>query len=140
MKMKRDPFIRKAMVLFGVATISTIVASQVLVPSKLSGKWTTPDGASSQAISASIDAANSKGTLTVWSNISACTISNAAIAVSMEGEKLILKVDPSYTNPCRSGVSVELIKKAGSDDYEGELRQGGRAGAQFPVLRVKMSP
>lgn len=94
-------------------------------PRELSGRWTTVDGAYSQPISATLDAATSKGTLTVWSNDSSCTIRSAPIAVTSAGEKLLLKVDPTYSNPCRSDVSVELTKKTGSDDYEGELRQGG---------------
>jgi hypothetical protein len=134
-------YIRQATILSGFTLVITSVAAQTITPpSKLSGRWTTVDGASSQSISANIDAATSKGTLTVWSNASDCTIRDAPIAVTSVGEKLILKVDPSYTNPCRADVSVELTKKASSDDYEGELRQGGPAGARFPILRVKMSP
>jgi len=141
MKIKAATFIRQAAVMSGLAILFTSVAAQVVTaPSKLSGRWTTVDGAASQSISANIDAATSKGTLTVWSSSSDCTIRDAPIAVTSTGEKLIMKVDPSYSNPCRSEVSVELTKKADSDDYEGELRQGGRAGARFPILRVKMSP
>lgn len=120
--------------------ISTVAIAQVTLPSKLSGRFTTVDGASGQAISATIDQANSKGTLTVWSLAPGCTIREAPIAVTVDGDKLIFKVDPSYTNPCRSNVSVELVKKSGSNEYEGELRQGGPAAAQFPILKVKMSP
>ena len=122
------------------AVISTIAVAQVTVPSKLSGRHTTLDGASGQSISATIDQANLKGTLTVWSHFARCTIKEAPIAVTVEGDKLTFKVDPSYTNPCRSNVSVELTKRSGSNDYEGELRQGGPAAAQYPVLKVKMSP
>jgi hypothetical protein len=125
----------------GFTIIFTSVSAQVVAtPSKLSGNWTTVDGRYSQSISATIDAATSKGTLTVWSNDSSCAIRDAPIAVTSAGEKLVLKVDPSYSNPCRADVSVELTKKAGSEDYEGELHQGGPAGARFPILRVKMSP
>ena len=119
---------------------ATAVAQLANVPSKLSGRWTSLDGAYGQTISAKIDLAMAKGTLTVYSNDSACTIREAPISVISTGEKLTLKVDPSYSNPCRADVSVELTKKAGTDDYEGELRQGGPAGGQFPILRVKMSP
>lgn len=141
MKLKPSTYVRQFAVLSGFAIVFTSVAAQVgATPSKLSGRWTTVDGAASQSISANIDAATSKGTLTVWSNSSDCTIRDAPIAVTNDGGKLILKVDPSYSNPCRSDVSVELAKKADSDDYEGELRQGGPAGARFPILRVKMSP
>lgn len=141
MKLKLRNCIRQATVLLGFALVFTSVAAQkISVPSKLSGRWTTVDGAYSQSISANIDAATSKGTLTVWSNDSSCTIHGAPITVASAGGKLSLKVDPSYSNSCRADISVELTKKADSDDYEGELRQGGPAGARFPVLRVKMSP
>lgn len=141
MNMNLTNFIRQAAVLSCFAAVVTSVCAQgVSPPRELSGRWTTVDGAYSQSISAIIDAATSKGTLTVWSNDSSCTIRNAPIAVTSAGEKLVLKVDPTYSNPCRSDVSVELTKKAGSNDYEGELRQGGPAGARFPILRVKMSP
>lgn len=133
--------IQQAMALSVVALFSASAAAQTLAPpSKLSGRWTTVDGAAGQSISATIDVATSKGTLTVWSNTADCTVRDAPISVTSAGEKLTLKVDPTYTNPCRSDVSVELTKKAGSDEYEGELRQGGPAGARFPVLRVRMSP
>ncbi len=125
--------------LFSVVA-STLVIAQVTVPSKLSGRWTTPDGAASQSISATIDQTSLKGTLTVWSAIAPCTIKEAPIAVTTDGDKLMFKVDPSYTNPCRSGISVELVKKSGSNEYEGEPRQGGPSAAQFPMLKVKMSP
>lgn len=138
MHVKLGTCIRHAAVLFGFAVMYTSVAAQVnAIPSKLSGRWTTLDGAYSQSISTNIDVATSKGEITVWSNQSTCSIRDAPIAVTSSGEKLILKVDSSYSNPCRSNVSVELTKKAGSDDYEGELHQDGTA---FPVLRVKMSP
>jgi len=141
MKIKAATFIRQAAVLSGLAILFTSVAAQeVTAPSKLSGRWTTVDGAASHSISAKIDSATSKGTLTVLSNSFGCSMRDAPISVTSTGEKLILKVDPSYSNMCRSEVSVELTKKAGSDDYEGELRQGGPAGARFPILRVKMSP
>jgi hypothetical protein len=141
MKMKPHANIQQTVVLSCFAIICISVAAQVIaVPTKLSGRWTTLDNAYSQSISANIDAATSKGTLTVWSNASGCTIRDAPIAVTSVGEKLTLKVDPSYSNPCRANVSVELTKKTGSDDYEGELHQGGSAGVQFPILRVRMSP
>lgn len=139
--MKSTACIRNVVLLSTFAIMVTPVAAQVsTVPSKLSGRWTTLDGAYSQSILASIDSAASKGTLTVWSNDSSCTIREAPIAVTFVGEKLVLKVAPSYSNPCRADVSVELTKKVGSTEFEGELRQGGPAGAQFPVLRVKMGP
>ena len=125
--------------LLASAVISTIAVAQVVLPSKLSGRWTTPDGASGQSISATIDQANSKGTLTVWSALAPCTIKEAPISVTADGDKLTLKVDSSYTNPCRSGVTVELVKKSGSNEYEGQLLQGGPSAAQFPMLKVKMS-
>ena len=139
--MKNIVFIRKAILLSSLAIMSTFAVAQATsVPSKLSGRWTTVDGSGSHSISATIDSATSKGTLTVWSYTSQCTIDDAPIAVTSVGEKLIFKVDPSYSNPCRSDVSVELTKKTNSDEYEGELRQGGPAGVRYPVLRVKMSP
>ena len=133
---------RKVAFFVGFATLSAVTAAQTVLPSKLSGRWATTDGTASQAISAIIDPATSKGTLTVFSNLAPCTIRNAAVDVSMEAGKLVLKVDPSYTNPCRSDVLVELTKKTGSEDYEGELRQqAGREGARQPqTLTVKMSP
>ena len=137
MKVKGISLIRQAVVLSGFAIMSTSVVAQVIVPTKLSGRWTSPDGAQSQAISTNIDPATSKGTLTVWANKPACTIHGAAITVTLDGEKLILKVDPSYVNSCRSDVSVVLIKKSGSDDYEGELHQKGLV---YDILQVKMSP
>lgn len=134
-------FIRQAANLYGFMFVfMPVVAQTITLPSKLSGRWTTVEGTSGQVISANIDAATSKGTLTVWSQTSACTIHDAPITVTSTGEKLLLKVDPSYTNPCRSNVSVELTRMADSNDFEGELRQGGLAGARYPVLRVKMSP
>ena len=117
---------------FSVFVLVVATAMAQSIPSKLSGRWTTVDGAAS--------AATSKGTLTVWSSSPECTIRDAAITVTASAEKLVLKVDSSYSNPCRSDVSVELTKKPGTDEYEGELRQGGPAGARFPILRVKMSP
>lgn len=125
--------------LLACAAVSTLAVAQVVLPSKLSGRWTTPDGAASQSISATIDQANAKGTLTVWSALAPCSIKEAPIAVTAVGDKLTLKVDSSYTNPCRSGLSVELVKKPGSNEYEGELLQGGPSAAQFPMLKVKMS-
>lgn len=122
------------------AVISTLTVAQVTLPNKLSGRFTTVDGTSGQAISATIDQANSKGTLTVWSNAPGCSIRDAPVAVTADGDKLTFKVDPSYTNPCRSDVSVELVKKSGTNGYEGELRQGGQAGILYPILKVKMSP
>lgn len=133
--------IRQALVLSSVILIVTSAAAQTSIfPSKLSGRWTTVDGAHSQSMSANIDLATSTGTLTVWSYDSSCTMRDAPIAVTSAGEKLTLKVDPSYSNPCRADVSVELTKKTGSEDYTGELHQGGQAGARFPILRVTMSP
>ena len=138
MQVKIGTCIRQAAVLSGFSIMFTSVVAQVnAIPSKLSGRWTTPDGAYSQSISANIDVATSKGEITVWSNQSGCSIRDAPIAVTSTGEKLILKVDSSYSNPCRSNVSVELTKTAGTEDYEGELRQDG---TNFPVLRVKMTP
>ena len=116
------------------SVISTLVVAQATLPGKLSGRWTTPNGGSGQSISATIDQANSKGTLTVWSSFAQCNIKDAPIAVTADGDKLTFKVDPSYSNPCRSDVSVELVKKSGSNEYEGELRQGGPSAAQFPML------
>ncbi len=141
MKVTSTAFVRRAgsLVILGIF-VTSAAAQVVATPSKLSGRWTTVDGQYSQSISATIDAASSKGTLTVWSNDPSCTIREAPVTVTSAGEKLSLKVDPSYANPCRADVSVEVAKKAGSDDYEGELRQGGPAGARFPILRVKMSP
>lgn len=121
------------------AAVSTIAVAQVILPSKLSGRWTTPDGAASQSISATIDQASQKGTLTVWSALAPCTIKEAPISVTSDGDKLTLKVDSSYANPCRSGVTVELVKKSGLNEYEGQLLQGGPSAAQFPMLKVKMS-
>ena len=138
MNRKNISYVRIAGLMSGI--ISVVAFAQVTMPSKLSGRWTTPDGATSQSISATIDQANSKGTLTVWSALAPCTIKEAPIAVTADGDKLTLKVDSSYTNPCRSDVSIELVKKPGLNEYEGELRQGGPAAAQFPVLKVKMSP
>ena len=138
MNCKNISYVRIAGLMSGF--ISVVAFAQVTMPSKLSGRWTTPDGATSQSISATIDQANSKGTLTVWSALAACTIKEAPIAVTADGDKLTLKVDSSHTNPCRSDVSIELVKKPGLNEYEGELRQGGPAAAQFPVLKVKMSP
>ena len=120
--------------------VSALAIAQVALPGKLSGRWTTPDGAASQSISATIDQASSKGTLTVWSAVVPCIVKEAPISVTADGDKLTFKVDSSYTNPCRSGVSVELVKKSGSNEYEGELRQGGPSAVQFPMLKVKMSP
>lgn len=137
MKVKTLALICRAAILLGFAIVSTSVAAQVVVPTKLSGRWTSPDGRVSQVISTNIDAATAKGTLTVWSNKVGCTIRDAPITVSVEGEKLILKVDPSYSNPCRSDISVELTKKADSDSYEGELHQDA---GKSPVLEVKMRP
>ena len=127
------------MILLASTAISTLAAAQVILPSKISGRWTTPDGAASQSISATIDQGSLKGTLTVWSALPSCTIKEAPISVTADGDKLTLKVDSSYTNPCRSGVSVELVKKSGSNEYEGQLLQGGPSAAQFPMLKVKMS-
>ena len=138
MNRKNISYVRIAGLMSGF--ISVVAFAQVTMPSKLSGRWTTPDGATSQSISATIDQANSKGTLTVWSALAPCTIKEAPIAVTADGDKLTLKVDSSYTNPCRSDVSIELVKKPGLNEYEGEQRQGGPAAAQYPVLKVKMSP
>ncbi len=138
---QKTKVIRRAAVFSSLVVVTAVAFAQsMVIPSKLSGRWSTPDGASSQAISVTIDAATSKGTLTVWSNISDCNIREAPIAVTAAGDKLTFKVDSSWSNSCRSDVSVEISKKPGSDEYEGELRQGGPAGARFPVLRVKMSP
>ena len=139
--MKQKPkLIRRAAVFSSLVVVTAVALAQAAIPSKLSGRWSTPDGASSQSISVVIDAATSKGTLTVWSNIPDCNIREAPIAVTAAGDKLTFKVDSSWSNSCRADVSVEISKKPGSDEYEGELRQGGPAGARFPVLRVKMSP
>jgi hypothetical protein len=142
MKRKLKGITRRAALFVSLAALSAVVASQNGIPGKLSGRWATPDGTSSQAISATIDPATSRGTLMVYSNLGPCTIRDAAITASMEADKLVLKVDPSYTNPCRSEVLVELTKKPGTEDYEGELRQqSGREGARQPqTLKVKMSP
>ena len=137
MKVKSIALIWQAAILFGFAIVSTSLAAQVVVPTKLSGRWTSQDGRVGQAISANIDPVTAKGNLTVWSNKSVCSIHDAPIAVTVDGDKLILKVDPSYSNPCRSDISVELTKKVDSDSYEGELRQKGDV---FQVLDVKMSP
>jgi hypothetical protein len=141
MRLGSNTYRCKAAVLFSFTIVAASVAAQVIaIPSKLSGRWSTMDGAASQSISATIDSATLKGTLTVWSNSSACTIRDAPVSVISTGDKLSLKVDPTYSNPCRADVSVELTKNVGSTDYEGELRQGGPAGVQFPILRVKMNP
>ena len=123
-----------------ISIFSAANAEVVSVPAKLSGKWTTVDGLYGQSISANIDAATARGKLTVWSSDSSCTIRDAPITVTAAEGKIFLKVDSAYSNPCRADISVELARKAGSDEYEGELRQGGPAGAKFPILRVKMSP
>ena len=104
------------------------------LPSKRSGRYTRLDGAFAQSISVTIDQANSRGTLTVWSALAPCNIKDAPIAVTADGDKLTFKVDPSNTYPCRSNIFVELVKKSASNDYEGELRQGGPSAAQFPML------
>lgn len=142
MKIHHHITTRKAALFVGFATLSAIAVAQTALPSKLSGRWATTDGKASQAISVNLDPATSKGTLTVHSNLGPCTIRDAAITATMEAGKLVLKVDPAYTNPCRSEVLVELAKKPGSEDYEGELRQqAGREGARQPqTLTVKMSP
>jgi len=141
MELKFRNRFRLATVLFTFAPFFTSVAAQTIpTPSKLSGRWSTLDGLYSQTISANIDPATSKGTLTVWSNDPICTVRDAPITVTFAGETLSLRVDSSYSNRCRSDIAVELTKKADSDDYEGELHQGGPAGARFPILRVKMNP
>jgi len=64
--MKQKPkLIRRAAVFSSLVVVTAVALAQAAIPSKLSGRWSTPDGASSQSISVVIDAATSKGTLTV---------------------------------------------------------------------------
>jgi len=105
------------------------------MPGKLSGKWSSPDGMDDGSISASIDPATSKGTLSAEAPASHCDINNAAITATMDGDKLVLKVDPSYVNSCRSDISVVLTRKG--DSYEGQLHQDA---IKYNLLDVKMSP
>ena len=141
MKSNATTRIRSAAV-FSAATLFLLTAwaQDAAMPARLTGKWSTVDGAANHTISATLDTATSRGTLTVLSNNSECSIREAPVAVAVAANKLLLTVDPTYQNPCRAEVSVELTKKSGSDEYEGELHQGGRAGVRFPILRVKMRP
>ena len=123
-----------------LAAYAPVFAQNSSIPSKLSGRWTTLDGSFSQTISLKLDLTAGKGELTVWSNAAGCSINNAPVTVTVQGDNIAAKVDASYSNPCRSDVSLEIVKKDGSNNYEGELRQGGDAGRQYPILKVKMSP
>lgn len=124
-------------VVISVLIATTPALAENEIPAKLKGRWTSLDGSAGQAISANIDPATAKGTLTVWANKANCTVSEAPLVAAREGDKLILTVDASYVNPCRSNISVELTKKPDSDSWEGELHQKGD---YFQVLVVKMRP
>lgn len=124
----------------GLAIFAAFTFAQAVIPSSLSGRWSTLDGSSSQTISVKIDPATAKGTLTVWSNVSVCNIQEAPITVIAGDNKLTMKVDASWSNSCRADVSVEVSKVPGSDEFVGELHKGGPAGARYPILRVKLSP
>lgn len=132
--------IRQLSTFFGLAVFAVLTFAQAVIPSSLSGRWSTLDGSSSESISVKIDPATAKGTLTVFSNLSVCNIQAAPITVTAVENKLAMKVDASWSNFCRADVSVEVSKVPGRDEYEGELHQGGRAGAKYPILRVKLSP
>lgn len=128
----------------GIATVPSEVPvtnpPQSHLPNKLSGMWTTVDGRGTGEIALDIDSAGGKATLYVFSNYGFCTIKDAPATVSTEANKLKVQVDPAYSNFCRKDISLELVKRDGSEDYEGELQQGGRAKDRDPILKVKLHP
>lgn len=110
------------------------------LPGKLVGTWTRADGSSSGALSLQIDPATGKSKLFVQSRFSTCTVQDAPATTKRDGEKLLVQVDPSWSNFCRKDIAIELQPVADSPDYEGELRQGGRAAGSDPTLKVRVSP
>ena len=127
-----------------VVSLTTLICSSAFgqsnLPSKLSGKWSIPSGRVSNEMSLKFDETRTKATLTVWSASSDCNIKDAPATVEVKGDKVLIVVDPAYSNLCRRDISLELTKSTDSDAYEGELRQGGQAANSFPVLKVKVSP
>jgi hypothetical protein len=116
------------------------VFAQSTIPSKLSGKWTTPNGKFYNDLTLRFDDTRTKAKLTVWSAMADCNVKDAPATVDLKDGKIIVVVDANYTNPCRADISVELMKSTDSDVYDGELHQGGPSAATYPILKVKVSP
>ena len=128
---------RWSCVLAGIAPL--LVAAQGL-PQSLSGRWTTVDGAASQAMSLTLDSTASKGALSVLSGNPECSIKDAPFTFTSDADKLEITVDAGWSNSCRADVSISLVRQADTGIYVGQLRQGGPAGKRFPVLKVRLSP
>lgn len=129
----------KALLTVSLAIGSMSAGAQATgLPKKLTGTWTTVDGKATGAMELNADPVSGKATLNVQSSYGVCTIKEAPATVSAEGDKLTVQVDPAWSNACRKDISIELVRKAGSQDYEGQLRQGGRARESNPVLNVKL--
>jgi hypothetical protein len=136
--MNRIKLLRHSAPLFALGILGTSVAAELTgVPSSLSGRWTDPNGNAGQTVSLIIDSASGTGKLTVWSNISACTISGAPATITKEGNKITVIVSKEYSNPCRDNVSMVLNKKDDTEEYEGEIRQNAPG---YPILKVKLRP
>ena len=132
----------KALLALGMmALLSSLHAQTPGIPSKLGGKWATPDSQNGQLVAVTIDAKQGTGTLSLSFADRRCTVREAPMSLGVLGGRLTLKSE-GYSNPCIEELVLEMVPNPGRDGevgYLGELRLRGSAANRAPILRGRLT-
>lgn len=118
------------------------LAQNAKLPTKLAGTWATPDSRDGQKIALSLEPSSNSAALSLSFAERSCSVRAAPMAMSLLGDRITLKMEEGYLNPCVSDMTLELVPNPGPKGeviYNGELRLSGSAAKKAPVLRGRLT-
>ena len=126
-----------------VALIPAANAQSSNIPTKLAGKWATPDSRDGQRVIVAINPAKSTGSLSLSFADARCNVREAPMTVALLGGRITLKAIEEISNPCVTDMTLEMVPNRdakGREGYLGELRLSGPAASRAPILRGRLTP
>ncbi len=133
----------QALVLAGlVAILPSAHAQSSKIPTKLTGKWATPDSRDGQRVAVVLNAAQGTGTLSLSFADQRCTVREAPMNLLLLGGRITLKVAAGFSNPCVTDMTLEMVPNRdskGEEGYLGELSLSGPAANRAPILRGRLT-
>lgn len=138
------PRIFQALIMAGlVALLPDANAQSAKIPTKLAGKWATPDSRDGQRVEVVLDAARGTATLSLGFADKRCTVRAAPMTLALLGGRITLKLLEELSNPCVTDMTLEMVPNRdtkGQEGYLAELRLTGTAANRAPILRGRLTP
>ncbi len=126
-----------------VALIPAANAQTPKIPTKLAGKWATPDSRDGQRVIVAINPARGTGALSLSFADPRCSVREVPMTVALLGGRITLKTIEEISNACVTDMTLEMVPNRdakGQEGYLGELRLSGPAANRAPILRGRLTP